>query len=240
MKEDDPKVGDGITAQRSSWRFDGAVPGKFDSHVSRSIPGYEYGHDRVVEIATSMLSRHTVAYELGCSTGVLTEKLAACPQHENTKIVGIDPIAGMLDIASQRCKGFPNVSFVQGDALSFCYRPTLFVVSYYTLQFVPIVDRKAAIQRIFDSMEEGGVLILFEKIYFDDERENAKVNEQYVSFKRSQGYSDEEIRSKAESLEGVLVPQTEFENKKMLATAGFEDIKTIFSQMCWQGYIVRK
>jgi tRNA (cmo5U34)-methyltransferase len=240
MKEDDPKVGDGITAQRSSWRFDGAVPGKFDSHVSRSIPGYEYGHDRVVEIATSILTRPTIAYELGCSTGVLTEKLAACPHHAETKIVGIDPIAGMLEIASQRCRDFSNVSFFQGDVLSFRYQPTLLMVSYYTLQFVPIADRMTAVQRIFDSMEEDGLFILFEKIYFDDESENADVNEQYVSFKKLQGYSDEEIRSKAESLDGVLVPQTEFENRRMLTAAGFDQIETIYSQMCWQGYVARK
>lgn len=240
MKESDPKVGDGISAQRSSWRFDGAVPGKFDSHVSRSIPGYEYGHDRVVEIATSILSRPTIAYELGCSTGVLTEKLAACAQHKDTKVIGIDPIVGMLEIASQRCEGFSNVSFEKGDVLSFPYQPTLFMVSYYTLQFVPMVNRRTAVQRIFDSLEDGGVFILFEKIYFNDETENSKMNEQYVLFKRSQGYTDEEIRSKSESLEGVLVPQTEFENKKMLDTAGFESIETIYSQMCWQGYIARK
>ena len=37
--------GDNIKTNISSWDFGGDTPIKFDEHISKSVPGYEFGQD---------------------------------------------------------------------------------------------------------------------------------------------------------------------------------------------------
>ena len=232
-------VGDGIVAPRSSWRFDGTVPDRFDQHVSRSIPGYDDGHELVVKNSLDFLGNHGIIYELGCSTGVLTEKLAKASKSAVSRIIGIDQVDGMLGKARQRCKEHSNVSFEQGDIVNFPYLTAVLMVSYYTLQFVPVDLRQGMVDRVARTLQPGGAFILFEKICFSDPKIDREVTNEYYAYKRSRGYTDEEIISKAASLDGVLVPRTEQENRNMLKQSGFAHVETIFSELCWQGYVAR-
>lgn len=232
-------MGDGIVTQRSSWRFDGTVPEKFDRHVERSIPGYSYGHELVVQHASSGLGKGGVIYELGCSTGVLTKKLADCVKPESTRIVGVDQVEDMLVKARARCGGYSNVTFEAADIVDYQFSSADLVVSYYTLQFVPQESRQSVVDKIASVLHPQGALILFEKIRFSDPDFDAEITGKYNAYKRAQGYTDAEIRSKAASLEGVLVPQTESENREMLKHAGFSNVNVIFSELCWQGYVAQ-
>jgi tRNA (cmo5U34)-methyltransferase len=232
-------VGDGIIAPRSSWRFDGAVPERFDRHVSRSIPGYDDGHELVIQHSRDSLGHPGITYELGCSTGVLTEKLANASHPEGSRIIGIDQVEGMLGKARQRCKEHNNVFFERGDVVDYSYLPAALMVSYYTLQFIPVALRQGVVDRIARALQPEGAFILFEKICFSDPEKDREVTRKYYAYKRSRGYSDEEILSKAASLEGVLVPRTEQENRNMLKQSGFGHVETIFSELCWQGYVAR-
>ncbi len=236
----DSEVGDGIVAQKSSWRFDGNVPERFDRHVSRSIPGYDQGHGLVVEIAKTLDAGDGLIYELGCSTGVLTEKIAEAVSDRSFCIKGIDQVDGMLEIARKRCDRFATTSFDLGDITDYHFHTASMVVSYYTLQFVPVSQRPGTVNAIYKALQENGKLVLFEKITFANQKRNQMVNEAYFEYKREQGYSEAEIRSKAGSLEGVLVPQTEDQNIQMLKAAGFKNVETMFAKLCWQGYLATK
>jgi len=239
-REKNQPVGDGISVDRNKWRFDGDVPGRFDRHVERSIPGYFTGHEIVVKLARHRLSKEGVCYDLGCATGTLTAQLAACADPRTTLIVGLDQVPGMLAIARERCTPYANVSIEQADITAYDFLPSCVIVSYYTLQFVPVTMRPGLVKRIFNALEDGGIFLLFEKICFADPVTDKKVNDDYHAFKKSQGFSDEEIISKAESLKGILVPQTESQNLEMLKAAGFSKIKGIFKELCWQGYLAQK
>jgi tRNA (cmo5U34)-methyltransferase len=232
-------VGDGIVAPRSSWRFDGTVPDRFDQHVARSIPGYDIGHDLVIQHSRDSLGKPGITYELGCSTGVLTEKLGNASEPDISRIIGIDQVEGMLDKARQRCRGHSNVSFERGDVIDFPYLSATLMVSYYTLQFIPVELRQGVVDGIARALKPGASFILFEKICFSDPEKDRDVTGEYYAYKRSRGYTDEEITSKTASLEGVLVPRTEQENRHMLKQAGFAHVETIFSELCWQGYVAR-
>lgn len=73
-----------------------------------------------------------------------------------------------------------------------------------------------------------------------DKQKDGELTEAYYSFKRSQGFTEREIRAKAKALEGVLIPQTEEDNTGMLGVAGFTSVKRIFQNMCFQGYLAKK
>ena len=95
------------------------------------------------------------------------------------------------------------------------------VVLNFTLQFVPDEERLPILKRIADGMLPGGVLLLAEKVRFDNEPEQNLMIELHHDFKRYQGYSDLEIAQKRSALENVLVPNTSAEHIERLRSAGF-------------------
>ena len=97
-------VGDNINAPNAGWNFGGNVPKTFDSHVSRSVPMYEAGHDLVCRISDYFVNTNSTVYDLGTSTGELLLKLATRHQSPGQRFIGIDRESGMIDIARKKCK----------------------------------------------------------------------------------------------------------------------------------------
>jgi len=67
----------------------------------------------------------------------------------------------------------------------------------------------------------GGVLILSEKVAFEDASIQDAITDLHHDFKRAQGYSDLEISRKRSALEQVLIPETVAAHQERLAKAGF-------------------
>ncbi|MFT7414453.1 MAG: tRNA (cmo5U34)-methyltransferase, partial [Methylophagaceae bacterium] len=75
----------------------------------------------------------------------------------------------------------------------------------------------------------GGILILSEKIAFDElAKQNFHV-EAHHDFKRANGYSDLEISQKRTALDKVLIPETMANHQQRLQSAGFD-----FSELWFQ------
>ncbi len=237
MSRTKSSAGDGLVVSRGAWQFDDAVPGVFDTHISKSIPGYLEGHDLIVDRIRSRMQDSGRCYDLGCSTGTLTAKMAACSDPERMVIVGIDQVAGMIARAGTRCQAFANVSFELADLVDYDFLSSLVIVSYYTLHFTPVAARMDIVRRICRALQPDGLFLLFEKIRFPDPDLDREMTEKYHQFKKSRGFSSAEIRSKAQALEGVLNPSTESENLAMLSQAGFGEVSIIFNELCWQGYL---
>jgi tRNA (cmo5U34)-methyltransferase len=228
-------AGDGIAAAAGAWRFDGIPAEVFERHITRSIPRYGEGHDLVVALTAPRVARGGRVYELGCSTGALTAKLAACAGPAVT-VVGVDQVAELLRHARQRCADWPQLSFEQADICDVAFAPARVIVSYYTLHFIPLAARAPLVARIRAALEPGGLFVLFEKVRDPDAARDRKLVAAYHAFKAAQGFSADEIRTKAAALEGILVPQTEQENTAMLRQAGFTHVAKVFEELCWQGY----
>jgi len=77
------------------------------------------------------------------------------------------------------------------------------------------------IKKIHDGLLPGGLLILSEKIRFEDEELNELFIEMHHRFKEQQGYSRLEISRKRAALEKVLIPETLSAHKDRLHEAGF-------------------
>ncbi len=237
MSRTKSSAGDGLVVSPGAWQFDNAVPAVFDTHISKSIPGYAEGHELIVSLIRTKMQNSGRCYELGCSTGTLTAKMAACSDARRMVIVGIDRVAGMIARAEIRCSAFANVSFEIADIVKHDLLPSSVIVSYYTLHFTPVSTRMDTVRRIFRALQPGGLFLLFEKIRFSDPRLDWEMTEKYHQFKKSRGFSSEEIRSKAQALKGVLAPYTENENLTMLNHAGFGHVSIVFNELCWQGYL---
>jgi tRNA (cmo5U34)-methyltransferase len=234
-----PQVGDGITTPAGSWTFGGEVPAAFDSHVARSVPAYAEGQELIADIADQLVPPGGRVYDLGCSTGALTAQLAERLAPRRAEIVGVDREPGMVERAALRCAVMPQVRFETSSLEQLELEPADMIVSYYTLQFVPLRARSEVIARIHDALAPGGTFVLFEKVLASSARNQATADGAYTDWKGRQGFDDEEIAAKARSIRGVLAPLSPQENDAMLREAGFVELMRVFRWVLFEGLIAR-
>jgi tRNA (cmo5U34)-methyltransferase len=112
------------------------------------------------------------------------------------------------------------------------------VLSVLTLQFIPIEYRQKIVSQVYDSLRPGGIFLLVEKVLGRDSFTNELFIETYLERKGANGYSQEEINRKRESLEGVLVPVTSLWNEDLLKLAGFSHVECYWRHLnfaAWMG-----
>ncbi len=234
-------VGDNIAASRANWSFAGETAKHFDSHVSKSVPLYNEGHQLVCDLSDFFLKPSSLCYEIGCSTGALTTKLAEHTSGKaDVRFIGVDVESDMVEIAKQRGKDFNNVSFVVDDALTMEMQPCDLIVCYYTVQFIRPSERQRLIDKLYNNLQWGGALLMFEKVRGADARFQDMLTRMYDDYKLAQGYTPDEIVSKARSLKGVLEPFSTQGNIDMLKRAGFIDIMSIMKYICFEGFVAIK
>lgn len=100
------EVGDAIVLKESGkWSFSGRVADTFDSHVSRSVPLYEDGHELICFLSDFFLGNGSLCYDIGSSTGTLLEKLGT--RHRNLgglRLIGIEPVPEMVMKAKSKTR----------------------------------------------------------------------------------------------------------------------------------------
>jgi tRNA (cmo5U34)-methyltransferase len=234
-------VGQGIDAGRASWSFDDGVAESFVDHVRRSVPFYDVGHDLVCALGDFFCHHDSVCYEIGVSTGELLRKLAETHAHKpGIRWIGIDPIEEMVRKAREHCAGIANVEVEVGDARTYEFEKADLIVSYYCLQFIAPRSRQAVVDRLYEKLEWGGALVLFEKVRGPDARFEDILVSLYNDYKRANGFSPEEILNKAASLKGVLEPFSTEGNLGLLRRAGFTDVMTVMKYLCFEGVVAIK
>lgn len=236
-------VGDGLKAGNANWNFKGEVAQNFDEHVSKSVPFYKEGHQLICNLSDFFIASGSICYEIGCSTGELTVKLSKHNQHKpKTKFIGIDVEPDMINHANEKKRkdGITNVDFIEDNVLQYDLEKSDMVIAYYVIQFIRPSVRQALFNKIYESLQWGGAFILFEKVRANDARFQDIITSLYNEYKYAQGYSPEEIFSKARSLKGVLEPFSTEGNIDLMKRAGFVDIISIFKYVCFEGFLAIK
>ncbi|MFT7245307.1 MAG: tRNA (cmo5U34)-methyltransferase [Candidatus Azotimanducaceae bacterium] len=209
------------------FRFDAVVADVFENMITRSVPGYSLMLDMIGVLADRFAQPNTQCYDLGCSLGAATLKLR---QHlpASCHLIGVDTSAAMVErcranVARDRSQA--SVEIQQQAVQDTRIENASIVVMNFTLQFIPEAERIQTLKSIADGLVPGGILILAEKLHFEDAKEQAQMVDLHHEFKRAQGYSDLEIAQKRASLENVLIPNTEAEHIDRLLAAGFESAR---------------
>ncbi len=236
-------VGEGINAGNASWTFGDNTPKNFDEHVRRSVPFYDAGHELVVEISDFFVKPDSTCYELGASTATLI-KLLAKRHKPSVRWIGIDIEPVMIEQAQKELgkekERLDNVDLVVDDISLYGYSPSDFIVSYYTLQFVPPRLRQELLNKIYKTLNWGGAFLMFEKVRGPDARFQDMMTSLYTDYKLKQSYSSEEIIAKSRSLKGILEPFSTQGNIDLLKRAGFVDVVTVFKYICFEGFLCIK
>jgi tRNA (cmo5U34)-methyltransferase len=235
-------IGDGLKAKNANWKFSSGVAENFEEHAKRSIPNYVEGHEIITHLSDFFINPGSNCYELGCSTGALINKLTKHNEDKDgAKFFGIDIEEEMIQAARRKHSPLSeNLTLINDDILQVDYEPADMIVAYYTIQFIRPSERQRLINKLYESLQWGGALLMFEKVRGPDARFQDILTRLYDDYKLDQGYSPEEIISKSRSLKGVLEPFSTQGNIDLLKRAGFVDIMTIMKYLCFEGFLAIK
>jgi len=236
-------AGDEIKTEDANWSFSGETVEKFDKHIEKSVPLYNEGHDLICNLSKFFVKDNSFIYEVGSSTGSLSIKLAKANHvKKNPQFIGFDIEKDMVDKSNKNAKieSIKNVRFEQSDIVSTELEKSDLIVCYYTIQFIPPAVRQDVVDKLYNSLNWGGALILFEKVRAPDARFQDIINTLYLDYKLKQGYSEENVISKMMSLKGILEPFSTQGNLDMLKRSGFVDITTIQKYLSFEGFLAIK
>ena len=209
----------------SDFVFDEKVVSVFDDMIQRSVPGYATIIAMTRIIAQQYAAAGSNCYDLGCSLGACTLAMRHGIATDGCRITAVDNSPAMVEKCRRIIDADPGevpVEVIESDILDVEIENASIAVMNFTLQFLSPKRRDEMIQKIFDGMNPGGVLILSEKIAYQDNDENDFHISMYHNFKKLHGYSDMEVSQKRKSLENVLIPDTLQTHQKRLAEAGFK------------------
>ena len=237
-----PDVGDIIKAENARWHFSKVDSEKFSKHIEKSIPGYHEGHRLIEELSDFFIKKNSIIYDLGCSTGNLTHKIAARHADQKVKVIGVERERSLLQAARLNVENSPepNLEYRKEDIIELELDPANLVIAYYTLQFLSLKNRKNILKRIWRCLNPGGAFLLFEKVREPNSRLQELTMLLYNDFKLQNGYSGDEIIAKSRSLKGVLEPLSSRENLRFLKDSGFRETGRIFKRLCFEGFIAIK
>lgn len=227
----------------SGFRFDEQVVRVFPDMISRSVPGYELLVPMIGMLARRYARPDTNLYDLGCSLGAASLAMSLAVRAGGTQIIAVDNSEAMVarcrKVVAENCGAVPIDVRMQNMRETPVENASVVVLNF-TLQFLDPDDRQALIDRIAAGMLGGGVLVLSEKICFEDGQEQADQTAWHHDFKRSQGYSDLEIAQKRNALEDVLKPETEATHLQRFQRAGLSRCRRWFQCFSFASYIAFK
>lgn len=227
----------------SDFKFDSAVVGVFDDMVIRSVPFYIEIQRMITEIACEYAKPDTSLYDLGCSTGTTILSLDSVLD-KSIRFVGIDDSEEMLESCR---KNFQERKISRHYELLNCdlnrhliITDASVVVLCLTLQFVRPIYRLKLLKSIQEQMNDGGCIIVIEKILAETADFNRKFIKYYYDLKHRNNYDEMEIAQKREALENVLIPYKLSENLQLLLEAGFRNGEIFFKWYNFSGFVAIK
>ena len=221
--------------------FDKSVANVFDDMVRRSVPGYQSMIEMVGLMVKIYGQDNTNYYDLGASTGAISLALSLNNNHDNNRIIAVDNSIEMVKKCKNNLAGkVPNLKIVCGDINDISFENSSVIVLNLTLQFIPVKQRQALINKIYQGLNPGGVLIVSEKIHFDDEQKQAEVTKLYLDFKRANGYSELEIAAKRQAIENVLITDNQHTHFDRFKIAGFSQSLCHFQCINFASFLVLK
>lgn len=229
-----------LTSPVWSFSLEG-LAAQFDKHIQKSIPAYKETQDLIIDLSDYYTRRGGVVFDLGCSTGELTRRLAEKHrENENTFWIGLDKEETMIHHAKNNKNSLKNLDYIHCDFLDHPLQKSPFILICYTLQFMTLASRLALLKKVFASLEEGGACVVCEKVFEEDSRIQHILSSLYRSYKSKMGFSSSEILAKEFSLTGILTPLTRKQNFNFFENAGFEKITLLAKNLHFETYLLEK
>jgi tRNA (cmo5U34)-methyltransferase len=207
-----------------AFQFDESVVAVFPDMIQRSVPGYQTILTGIGELTARYAQPDSRLYDLGCSLGAATLTMRRKLSQPGCQIIAVDNSSAMIQRAGEYLHAYHSdvpVDLQCADINAVAIEHASVVVINFTLQFIDPEQRQPLLQKIHQGLKPGGILILSEKIHFDDHALQDAIEHLHLQFKRANGYSELEISQKRSSLENVLISDSAGEHIQRLKACGF-------------------
>ncbi|MFQ3246008.1 MAG: tRNA (cmo5U34)-methyltransferase [Arenicella sp.] len=212
-------------AKPGSFVFDARVASVFTDMISRSVPGYQQILEMLPTLTRQFRVENANYYDLGCSLGAGMLAMSEGLDQMSGHIIGVDSSIAMIRQAERNLTAIDSnnsrFSLLDNDLLDIEIESASMVLMNFTLQFIPLALRDDLVAKIYAGLLNGGILVLSEKIKFDNVKTNDALIDIHHQYKADQGYSQMEISQKRDAIENVLIPETLETHIKRLENAGF-------------------
>jgi len=210
--------------------FDHAVTRVFPDMIRRSVPGYDALITLLGLFSEKYVCDNSSIYDLGCSTGATSLALAKRVTANNCQLVAVDNSDSMIEQCRHNLAEIDtlNVEIKLANILDMEIEQASLVALNFTLQFISPEKRLPLLTKIHDGTLANGVLVLSEKLCWNNDNDQTFHQDLHQRFKIANGYSDLEIAQKRTSLENVLIPDTLQDHIERLHQAGFKNVRTWF------------
>ncbi|MFD1216505.1 carboxy-S-adenosyl-L-methionine synthase CmoA [Microbulbifer celer] len=215
----------------AGFSFDQKVVEVFPDMIQRSVPGYTTIVAMIGTLAERFAQSGSRCYDLGCSLGAATLAMRHRIPAAECEIFAVDNSEAMIQQARTILaadSGQVPVQLICDDLQNVPITNASVAVLNFTLQFIPTSERREILQKIYDGLRPGGVLILSEKVAFSDGDHQELMIDLHHAFKAANGYSALEIAQKRSALENVLIPETLHDHRERLKSVGFNSVDVWF------------
>jgi tRNA (cmo5U34)-methyltransferase len=221
--------------------FNKEVTFVFEDMINRSVPGYKTSLKLITQYTKQFYQPDTKCYDIGCSLGA--SSLSMLQARKDAQIIAIDNSEAMIRECKNRFKKYlhsQSIQFMHEDVMATKMDNASLIVLNYLIQFLDLEQREQIFDKIFKALLPGGILILSEKIHYKNYFESNRVFKTHHKFKSLNGYSDLEISGKRDSLEGVLITETEKNHFSRGERVGFKNSRKVLSNLNFRTLIFYK
>lgn len=233
------KIDSDIDSDLNKFNFDN-VADDFDNHIEKSIPLYKNIHQMVSDMSIWFIENNTRIYDVGTSTGTLLEKINESHNNKDIELYGVDTSFNMTTVCNSKFENNKRIKIINNSVLDLEINNASFITMLFTLQFIEPKNRLRVLKNICEGLNSRGAFILVEKIYAEESFINDIWNQLYHDMKLENGLTKEEIFNKDRAIRGVMKPNTNNENLRILKESGFTKIQTFFQWCNFIGYICIK
>lgn len=225
------------------FQFDDKVASVFPDMIKRSVPGYSDVLKNIQLLANKFVQPNSKCYDLGCSLGAVCLAMSYGVNQIGVEIIGVDNSVSMIERCQNNIDSFKHstpISLISKDINEINFSNVSMAVLNYTLQFIPHDKRERLIRSIYEGLLPGGVIVISEKLVFENPIINELMIDLHHQFKRDNGYSELEISQKRNALENVLIPETMSAHIERLKTVGFKHVNCWNQQLNFCSFIAIK
>jgi tRNA (cmo5U34)-methyltransferase len=210
----------------TSLEFFESVSAHYDRFIKLAAPRY----DEMIWTMFSYLPEDfqpSAVLELGCGTGILTEKI-----HERwpeCRITAVDLSPEMMGHAKKRLPGVP-IRFVEGNFETLTLPDGQFdlVMSNLAIHHIEAPYKRALIENVYQWLKPGGFFVQSDEIKSNSERLLKRDLAIWLDYVREQGATPEEAASLYDHFATIDKPSTLQEHIRWFEGAGFEPVEVLW------------
>lgn len=229
--------------QLADFEFNANVVGVFEDMINRSVPGYGSIVHSLSHFADQFSQANTNCYDLGCSLGASSIAMLKGLKHDDTQIIAVDNSRDMIKRARHFIDAvdeLKRVSILEQDAVETHIENASMVTLNFLMQFIQPKQRFSLLENIFNGMNEGGCIVLSEKVRFTNSAAQARITDLHHQFKADHDYSELEIAQKRDSLENVMKLDTQEQHIERLLSVGFKEVQQWYQNTAFVSFYAIK